>query len=170
MIVATSGATAGRVVKVQRHPRGRRIWLAHIDLGDGNAPAQIVFGGQYVLGRDELVPVAPPGARVVDRAGDGTLRTRKIRRRRFRGERSHGMLCSFDELGWSEHGGQDEVAILRAVTPGQNLDDLSVEERRELVGSPRGRGQKLRVLVMWVSSLRPLQLNRSRELKLAMTS
>jgi hypothetical protein len=80
------------------------------------------------------------------------------------------MLCSFDELGWPEHGGQDEVAILRAVTPGQNLDGLSVEQRRELVGSPRGRGQKLHVLVMWVSSWRPLQLNRPRELKLAMTS
>jgi tRNA-binding EMAP/Myf-like protein len=109
-----------------------------VDIGRDAAKVRIVFGGHYKVEGGELVPVAPPGATTIRLTDDGMLRIKRMRSRRYRGERSHGMLCSFDELGWPEHGGLDEVAILRGVTPGQSLDNLSVSQRRGLIGSPRG--------------------------------
>lgn len=55
--------------------------------------------------------VAPIGARTA--AG-------KIRRRRYRGVDSFGMLCSLVELGWIPVG-PDEVAVLADVEPGARL-------------------------------------------------
>lgn len=136
-MIITAGAIAGQVSGVDDHPDGQRIWLAKIDLGDG-ALIQIVFGGQYKVQPGELVPVAPPGARGMV-LGSGSLsvpRIKKMRNRRFRGQRSHGMLCSLDELGWAV-GGPDEVAILCDLSPGDSLDDFPIERRAEVVVRPR---------------------------------
>lgn len=45
----------------------------------------------------------------------------KIRRRRYRGQVSNGMLCSLDELGWIKQG-PDQVALLQGVETGERLD------------------------------------------------
>jgi tRNA-binding EMAP/Myf-like protein len=129
--VITSGAVVGRVVKVEDHPRAQRIRLAHVDLGDSGGPVQIVFGGPPVVNPENLVAVAPPGARVFS-----TGATKKMRRRSYRGESSYGMLCSLDELGWAV-GAPDEVAILRNVRAGDSLDGLSLRQRASIVESPR---------------------------------
>jgi tRNA-binding EMAP/Myf-like protein len=107
--------------------------LATVDLGHG-LPVQIVFGGKYRVRPGELVPVAPPGALVmaVPPGGLAVSRTKKMRCRRYRGERSHGMLCSLAELGWVV-GGRDEVAILRDVSPGDRLDDLPAERQAKIM-------------------------------------
>jgi hypothetical protein len=55
-----------------------------------------------------------------------------MRARRYRGEWSHGMLCSLDELGWI-HGGPNEVAVLHSLTPGQSLDNLPRQHRAKVV-------------------------------------
>jgi phenylalanyl-tRNA synthetase beta chain len=102
----------GRVLTVSAHPFADAIRLAEVDLGDGQ-PVQIVFGGPDVVVKGDLVPVAPPGSHVPKG---------KMRRRRYRGELSHGMLCSLDELGWTRSA-PDQVAVLRNVTPGDNLDN-----------------------------------------------
>jgi tRNA-binding EMAP/Myf-like protein len=129
-IVVTSGAVAGQVIRVDDHPRAEKIWLAWVDTG-GASPEQIVFGGHHRVVADTLVPVAPPGARVVihrDRP-----KAKKMRSRSYRGERSHGMLCSLDELGWAFQG-PDEVATLQNVVPGESLDKLTtIEQRRTKV-------------------------------------
>lgn len=109
------GVVAGRVVEVRDHPDAERIWLALVDLGNG-VPVQIVFGGRRKVHPDDLVPVAPPGSRLPSKP-------KKMRRRRYRGESSHGMLCSLAELGWAP--ADDEVALLRDVTPGASLDDMT---------------------------------------------
>jgi tRNA-binding EMAP/Myf-like protein len=127
MNIRIAGALVGWVCDVRPHPRGSRIWMAHVDLGNNVAPVQIVFGGDRKLLRDELAPVAPPGSLVF--AG---TRVKKMRTRRYRGERSQGMLCSLDELGWIS-GGPNEVAILRDVLPGQRLDDLPAHRRAQVV-------------------------------------
>jgi len=107
--------------------------VAAVALGDQDPPCQIVFGGDRKLTGGELVPVAPPGSRAIVRTTHiGELRTKKMRARRFRGERSHGMLCSLDELGWIQ-GGPDEVAILRDLAPGESLDDLPNDLRPNVV-------------------------------------
>ena len=133
MIVDIAGAVVGEVACIRPHPRGRFIWLADIGLVNDTHPLQIVFGGTRVLRGGELVAVAPPGSRVVvEEPGTANRRIRKMRVRRYRGERSHGMLCSLDELGWLR-GGPDEVAILCDLSPGQSLDDLPRHRRPEVV-------------------------------------
>lgn len=114
----------GRVVDVRAHPNADEIRLADVDLGDGKEAVQIVFGGPDVVVKDSLVPVAPPGARVPKG---------KMRRRNYRGQRSHGMLCSLDELGWTQSA-PDQVVLLRDVTPGMVLDNCP--DWTSLVESP----------------------------------
>lgn len=126
------GAIVGRVVAVTDHPRGDRIWLAKVDLGDGQPATQIVFGGDLKVRIGDLVPVAPPGAKIVPLTSGNGTRPKKMRRRKIRGELSHGMLCSLHELGWLT-GGPDEVAILRNMTPGDRLDELPAERRPFIV-------------------------------------
>lgn len=114
MTVGTRGVVVGLVVNVRPHPKGDRIWLADVDLGQAH-PVQIVWGGKPVVRSGSLVPVAPPGARV-----DG----KKMRRRTYRGKVSHGMLCSLAELGWDRQV-KDRVALLNPAEcplPGMSLD------------------------------------------------
>jgi len=92
-------------------------------LGASGDTAQIVFGGLgKVVQRGSLVPVAPPGSRLPDpRKPNG----RKMRRRSYRGEVSHGMLCSLAELGWDD-AVTDQVAIFKdgILAPGAALDHV----------------------------------------------
>jgi len=136
-VIVTAGAVVGRVIKVSEHPSAERIWLARVDLGVG-LPVQIVFGGKYRVQPDELVPVAPPGSLAMVVPGDGLAipRIKKMRCRRYRGERSYGMLCSLEELGWVV-GGSDEVAVLRGVSPGDSLDDLPAERQGQVIVTSR---------------------------------
>jgi tRNA-binding EMAP/Myf-like protein len=122
----------GEVRNVRPHPRGMRIWLADVALGAGAHTIQIVFGGDRKLLGGELVPVAPPGSRAIGLRPDLTQLRKKMRVRRYRGERSHGMLCSLDELGWLR-GGPNEVAVLCEVKPGESLDDLPRHRWPEVV-------------------------------------
>ena len=121
------GIIVGQVLNVRDHPRGDEIWLADVDLGDGD-PAQIVFGGLgKVVQRGCLVPVAPPGSRIPDTAKPSG---RKMRRRTYRGKSSYGMLCSLAELGW-DSAVTDQVAILAdgSFEPGDSLDGLGGQWR-----------------------------------------
>jgi tRNA-binding EMAP/Myf-like protein len=117
------GVIVGRITKIRRHPGGVRIWLADLDIGTDYQP-QIVWGGEPIVTEGDLVPVAPPGARLP--ATTGKRATCKIRRRRYRGEISEGMLCSLAELGW-DLSVTDRVALLEDSTglePGDSLDDV----------------------------------------------
>lgn len=113
--MGTQGVIVGRVVEVRPHPNGDHIRLAIVDLGR-DSKIQIVWGGEPVVRAGSLVPVAPPGARV-----DG----KKMRRRNYRGQASHGMLCSLAELGW-DPADADRVALLKPLADlpvGTSLDD-----------------------------------------------
>ena len=133
-VIHTHGAMVGVVEEVRDHPNGQRIWLALVRWGTDDRH-QIVFGGGYELGPGELVPVAPPGSRITVESGAPSLRVRKMRARRYRGERSHGMLCSLAELGWVTEC-PDEVATLRDLPVGASLDEVPAERRVDVV-APR---------------------------------
>ncbi len=83
----------GRVLSLVRHPNSDHMWICQVDVGTG-APVQIVTGAQNVHEGD-LVPVAkhdsylPGGVHIT--AG------------KLRGEESNGMLCSYKELGMTDH-------------------------------------------------------------------
>lgn len=128
VIVGIIGARVGEVRNVRLHPQGTRIWLADVALEKGVHTIQIVFGGDRILRVGELVPVAPPGSWAIMRPPGIGVRRKKMRARNYRGQRSHGMLCSLVELGWIHHG-PNEVAILRDLPPGDSLDDLPRRKR-----------------------------------------
>lgn len=126
--MGTRGVVVGQIVKVRPHPFGDHIWLADLDTGSG-VHAQIVWGGEPILKAGDLVPVAPPGAR---------LPVGKIRRRRYRTEVSEGMLCSLAELGW-DASVTDRVAVLGpeyGLKPGDSLDDRAGDWRTIVVPAP----------------------------------
>lgn len=128
VLVISRGLVAGRVLRVRRHPNADFIRLALVDVGGGRHE-QIVFGGPPIVGRGSLVPVALPGARIEPGR-------KKIRRARYRGQLSSGMLCSLAEAGWDSEG-RDEVALLRDVPPGMSLDGLSENCAWRSIVAPR---------------------------------
>ncbi len=90
------GVVVVRVLEVRDHPRSDKLCLARIQHGSGEA--ELVVGVRNMAAGD-LVPWAPPGARVP--ALDEPLGRREIR-----GVMSEGMLCSPRELAiGTEHEG-----------------------------------------------------------------
>jgi phenylalanyl-tRNA synthetase beta chain len=107
----------GRVVRAEAHPNAERIRIAIVDLGDGRIH-QIVYGGSRILQPGDLVPVAPPGSRLPNGI--------KMRRRRYRGVSSDGMLCSFQEMSGASIDGPDEVHVLPSdLRPGLSIEDVA---------------------------------------------
>lgn len=125
VIIRTLGAVAGEVVQIKPHPNAQKVWLSYVRVDDSQEVVQIVFGGIRSLFPGDLVPVALPGARVIVA---GRHKPKKMRNRCYRGERSHGMLCSLRELGWVD-ACVDEVAVLLNLRPGQRLDDIDETAR-----------------------------------------
>ncbi|WP_414636716.1 hypothetical protein [Actinophytocola sp.] len=139
MIISLALAVVGEVRRVRPHPQGDFIWLAEVCLGNCADQLQIVFGGDRQLSGDELVPVAP--SRLSRPRRVTTLA--KMRARNYRGQRSQGMLCSLEGLGWLRHG-PNEVAVLCKLEPGYRLDDLDAVRRarsRAGLGGRRDSGQ-----------------------------
>jgi tRNA-binding EMAP/Myf-like protein len=129
VIVRVADAVIGEIVRLESHPNAQRIWLAYVRMHRHAAPVRIVFGGTYKLRRGDLVAVASPGVRITRR---GLGKPMRMRTRNFRGVRSHGMLCSLNELGWTI-GGPDEVAVFRDLVPGFPLDKVPFEVRPRVV-------------------------------------
>lgn len=119
----------GRIVEILPHPGGDLIWLARVDIGADYQP-RIVWGGVPVVTEGSLVPVAQPGTwlpATKDKPGPY-----KIRRRRYRGEVSEGMLCSLAELGW-DSSVTDRVALLKdsaGLRVGESLNNRFVDWAR----------------------------------------
>ncbi len=87
----------GKVLHAQHHPNADKLKLTSVDTGSGEA--QIVCGAPNV-GAGQTVAVALPGAVL-----PGGM---QIKSATIRGEESHGMICSEQELGL----GQNHEGIL----------------------------------------------------------
>lgn len=81
-----------RVEKMERHENSDHLWVCQVNVGDKTV--QIVTGAQNVHEGD-IVPAALPVAHL---PGDITIKPGKLR-----GVESFGMLCSYHELGLTEH-------------------------------------------------------------------
>ncbi|MDI6710631.1 MAG: phenylalanine--tRNA ligase subunit beta [Thermoanaerobacterales bacterium] len=101
-----SGVVTGVIKEVKPHPNADRLVICMVDGGRGGEPYQIVTGAPNVRA-GQVVPVALDGARL---AG-GMV----IRKARFRGTESRGMLCAADELGIGED--HEGILILPPDTP-----------------------------------------------------
>jgi phenylalanyl-tRNA synthetase beta chain len=90
------GVVVARVLEVRDHPDSEKLCVARIQHGGGEI--ELVVGIRNMSPGD-LVPWAPPGARV-------PALPEPLGQREIRGVVSHGMLCSPRELGISQdHGG-----------------------------------------------------------------
>lgn len=107
-----SGVIVARVLEVVDHPNADKLVLATVDAG--GQERRVVVGVRN-MGPGDLVPYAPPGARLP--GFEGPLEPRPIR-----GEVSDGMLCSPKELSISpDHQG---ILILEEGEPGRDLVEM----------------------------------------------
>ncbi|WP_338470454.1 phenylalanine--tRNA ligase subunit beta [Niallia sp. XMNu-256] len=83
------GVVIGHVLECEQHPNADKLNKCLVDIGQ-EAPVQIICGAPNV-GKDQKVAVATVGAVL-----PGNF---KIKRAKLRGEESHGMICSLQELG-----------------------------------------------------------------------
>ncbi len=81
---------AGRVLKCERHPNADKLTVCLVDIGEGE-PVQIVCGAKNVAPGQGVI-VAKPGAKLPNQV--------KIKKAKFRGVESNGMICSLQELGF----------------------------------------------------------------------
>ncbi|MDP9342226.1 MAG: phenylalanine--tRNA ligase subunit beta [Actinomycetota bacterium] len=99
------GVVVARVLEVRDHPDADKLCVARVDAGAGEV--QVVVGVRNMKSGD-LVPYAPPGARV-------PVRPEPLEHRDVRGVTSNGMLCSPWELAISpDHHG---ILVLPPDTP-----------------------------------------------------
>ncbi|CAM3752707.1 phenylalanine--tRNA ligase subunit beta [Mesobacillus zeae] len=84
-----SGLVVGHVIECEKHPNAEKLNKTLVDIGE-EEPVQIVCGAANVA-KGQKVAVATVGAVL-----PGNF---KIKKAKLRGESSHGMICSLQELG-----------------------------------------------------------------------
>lgn len=127
------GVVVGHVLTCEKHPDADKLKITTVDLGDGNAPVQIVCGAPNVAA-EQKVPVATIGAKVFDKEGNAF----EIKKGKIRGQESHGMICAEDELGLgSNHEGIMILADdLKPGTPAAKIFEVENDEVFEIGLTP----------------------------------
>lgn len=112
----------GKINAVNKHPKADKLVLCNVDVGSGT-DAQIVCGAPNA--REGLVaPVALIGAQLPNGL--------TIKRAKIRGEESHGMLCSEQELTISDEASglmelSNDTQIGISIAEALGLDDVVLE-------------------------------------------
>lgn len=127
------GVVVGHVLTCEKHPDADKLKITTVDLGDGNAPVQIVCGAPNVAA-GQKVPVATIGTKLFDKEGNAF----EIKKGKIRGQESHGMICAEDELGLGEsHDGIMILdAALQAGTSAAKVFDIETDEVFEIGLTP----------------------------------
>jgi len=127
------GIVVGHVLTCEKHPDADKLKITTVDLGDGNAPVQIVCGAPNVAA-GQKVPVATIGTKLYDKDGNAF----EIKKGKIRGQESHGMICAEDELGLGES--HDGILILnedlKPGTLGKNVFNIETDEIFEIGLTP----------------------------------
>lgn len=127
------GVVIGHVLTCEKHPDADKLKITTVDLGDGNAPVQIVCGAPNVA-VGQKVPVATIGTKLFDKEGNAF----EIKKGKIRGQESHGMICAEDELGLGDdHNGimiLDEA--LKPGTPASKVFEIETDEVFEIGLTP----------------------------------
>ena len=127
------GIVAGHVLTCEKHPDADKLKITTVDLGDGNAPVQIVCGAPNVAA-GQKVPIATIGTKLYDNEGNAF----EIKKGKIRGQESHGMICAEDELGLGES--HDGILILdenlKPGTLGKDVFNIETDEVFEIGLTP----------------------------------
>lgn len=127
------GIVVGHVLTCEKHPDADKLKITTVDLGDGNAPVQIVCGAPNVAA-GQKVPVATIGTKLYDKEGNSF----EIKKGKIRGQESHGMICAEDELGIGES--HDGILILnedlKPGTLGKDVFNIETDEVFEIGLTP----------------------------------
>lgn len=127
------GVVVGHVLTCEKHPDADKLKITTVDLGDGNAPVQIVCGAPNVAA-GQKVPVATIGTKLYDKEGNAF----EIKKGKIRGQESHGMICAEDELGLGES--HDGIMILaeelKTGTPASKVFNIECDEIFEIGLTP----------------------------------
>jgi phenylalanyl-tRNA synthetase beta chain len=127
------GVVVGHVLTCIQHPNANKLKITTVDLGNGEAPVQIVCGAPNVAA-GQKVPVATIGTKLYDKEG----KSFEIKKGKIRGEESYGMICAEDELGIGQS--HDGIMILdNEVAPGtlaRNLFNIETDEVFEIGLTP----------------------------------
>jgi phenylalanyl-tRNA synthetase beta chain len=107
-----SGVVTARVVAVARHPDADRLSVCTVDAGGAHGALTIVTAATNVTA-GRVIPVALDGATLAD--------GKRIHRGKLRGIDSEGMMCSFQELGFTRsdypEAAEDGIWLLDDATP-----------------------------------------------------
>ncbi|MDB9903169.1 phenylalanine--tRNA ligase subunit beta [Flavobacteriaceae bacterium] len=98
------GVVVGHVLSCEKHPNADKLQLTKVSIGN-NTTLQIVCGAPNVT-KGIKVAVATIGTTLYTPEGEAWI----IKKGKIRGEESHGMLCSENELGLGR--GHDGIMIL----------------------------------------------------------
>lgn len=94
------GLVVGQVLTCEPHPNSDHLHVTTVDLGNGEAPSQIVCGAPNVAAGQKVI-VATVGCKLYD--GDEEF---SIKKSKLRGVDSFGMICAEDEIGvGTDHAG-----------------------------------------------------------------
>jgi phenylalanyl-tRNA synthetase beta chain len=128
-----NGIIVGHVLTCDKHPDADKLKITTVDLGDGNAPVQIVCGANNVAA-GQKVPVATIGTKLYDKDRNNF----EIKKGNIRGQESHGMICAEDEIGLgNSHDGIMVLADdLKPGTPVSQVFNIEVDEVFEIGLTP----------------------------------
>jgi len=110
----------GEIVEINPHPNASKIRLTRVKIDAAAEPLEIVCGADNII-VGQRVPVALPGARVINRHDGSPL---EIKPTKIRGVTSCGMLCSPPELGIT--GGESEGILILYGAPELGLDVIKL--------------------------------------------
>ena len=86
-----SGVVLGKIVRLDNHKDSKTLKVCQVDVGSG-APVTVVCGAPKIV-EGSLVAYAPLGC---------NLGPVEIKKKKFKGVESNGMLCSREDLGLEE--------------------------------------------------------------------
>lgn len=102
------GLVVGHVLTCEAHPNSDHMHITTVDLGNGEAPTQIVCGAHNVAAGQKVI-VATLGTKLYDGDSEFTIKKSKLR-----GVESNGMICAEDEIGVGTS--HDGIMVLPAET------------------------------------------------------
>ncbi|WP_326908181.1 phenylalanine--tRNA ligase subunit beta [Sedimentibacter sp. MB31-C6] len=115
----------GKILEIVKHPNADKLVVTKIDINEGE-PVQIITGANNI-NEGDVVPVCLEGAVLPNGL--------KIKKTKFRGLPSYGMMCSYEELGFDDKVIPKEFKDGIAILPANTELGVDIKDALSLNGS-----------------------------------